>query len=102
MGSSRRSEEHTSELQSLRHLVCRLLLEKKKGCLRFLGVTLWRATGSGCAGGGEAIGARRSTAEAAAGAALRACLLDPEISAFFIDPGTPGPNPLSLQGGLPI
>src|SRR5437899_8413471 len=28
--ASRRSEEHTSELQSLRHLVCRLLLEKKK------------------------------------------------------------------------
>src|SRR5437899_1298626 len=28
-----RSEEHTSELQSLRHLVCRLLLEKKnKDC----------------------------------------------------------------------
>src|SRR5436853_727766 len=27
---ARRSEEHTSELQSLRHLVCRLLLEKKK------------------------------------------------------------------------
>src|SRR5947199_7268498 len=26
-----RSEEHTSELQSLRHLVCRLLLEKKNG-----------------------------------------------------------------------
>src|SRR5262245_23143374 len=29
-GDGRRSEEHTSELQSLRHLVCRLLLEKKK------------------------------------------------------------------------
>src|SRR5258705_1227574 len=28
--STMRSEEHTSELQSLRHLVCRLLLEKKK------------------------------------------------------------------------
>src|SRR5262245_63423938 len=28
--SNLRSEEHTSELQSLRHLVCRLLLEKKK------------------------------------------------------------------------
>src|SRR5262245_64606784 len=28
--SRTRSEEHTSELQSLRHLVCRLLLEKKK------------------------------------------------------------------------
>src|SRR5437016_9489460 len=29
-GSRRRSEEHTSELQSLTNLVCRLLLEKKK------------------------------------------------------------------------
>src|SRR5262245_62980919 len=29
-GTRIRSEEHTSELQSLRHLVCRLLLEKKK------------------------------------------------------------------------
>src|SRR5258708_21056093 len=28
--SPRRSEEHTSELQSPDHLVCRLLLEKKK------------------------------------------------------------------------
>src|SRR5947199_9383218 len=28
-----RSEEHTSELQSLRHLVCRLLLEKKNSRL---------------------------------------------------------------------
>src|SRR2546422_6871428 len=29
-GSGLRSEEHTSELQSRLHLVCRLLLEKKK------------------------------------------------------------------------
>src|SRR5438045_6137655 len=29
-----RSEEHTSELQSLRHLVCRLLLEKKNNIVR--------------------------------------------------------------------
>src|ERR1039458_10584864 len=29
-GEHPRSEEHTSELQSLRHLVCRLLLEKKE------------------------------------------------------------------------
>src|SRR6266545_4793387 len=28
--ATRRSEEHTSELQSLAYLVCRLLLEKKK------------------------------------------------------------------------
>src|SRR2546429_9703373 len=30
LSSSKRSEEHTSELQSRLHLVCRLLLEKKK------------------------------------------------------------------------
>src|SRR5258706_15838183 len=30
VSSRRRSEEHTSELQSLTNLVCRLLLEKKK------------------------------------------------------------------------
>src|SRR2546429_1160074 len=30
VGVSMRSEEHTSELQSRLHLVCRLLLEKKK------------------------------------------------------------------------
>src|SRR5262245_62180957 len=32
-GREGRSEEHTSELQSLRHLVCRLLLEKKKNII---------------------------------------------------------------------
>src|SRR5438552_8796150 len=30
LSAARRSEEHTSELQSPDHLVCRLLLEKKK------------------------------------------------------------------------
>src|SRR5258705_9810664 len=37
-----RSEEHTSELQSLRHLVCRLLLEKKKK--KLVGRTSLRCT----------------------------------------------------------
>src|SRR2546429_4363054 len=32
----KRSEEHTSELQSRLHLVCRLLLEKKKKNLHYL------------------------------------------------------------------
>src|ERR1039458_9779925 len=32
--AAHRSEEHTSELQSLRHLVCRLLLEKKNEMIR--------------------------------------------------------------------
>src|SRR5258708_18892574 len=31
-GLRQRSEEHTSELQSPDHLVCRLLLEKQKNC----------------------------------------------------------------------
>src|SRR5205814_9225169 len=39
----RRSEEHTSELQSLRHLVCRLLLEKKKK--EFSGIDLYADLG---------------------------------------------------------
>src|SRR3712207_8732380 len=30
LGARRRSEEHTSELQSRQYIVCRLLLEKKK------------------------------------------------------------------------
>src|SRR5439155_14004601 len=34
----RRSEEHTSELQSRGHLVCRLLLEKKKKMLDCCGI----------------------------------------------------------------
>src|SRR3989441_7015489 len=35
----RRSEEHTSELQSLAYLVCRLLLEKKKKILNQEAIT---------------------------------------------------------------
>src|SRR5579862_6351949 len=49
--ASRRSEEHTSELQSQFHLVCRLLLEKKKTN----GSALRRASGEvgrRCRGGG--------------------------------------------------
>src|SRR5258708_9361184 len=34
-----RSEEHTSELQSPDHLVCRLLLEKKKNTTDYRGAT---------------------------------------------------------------
>src|SRR2546423_9093554 len=39
-----RSEEHTSELQSLAYLVCRLLLEKKKHiliCMRLISTKLY-------------------------------------------------------------
>src|SRR5438876_2840234 len=39
--SRTRSEEHTSELQSPVHLVCRLLLEKKNEEYQFLQRALW-------------------------------------------------------------
>src|SRR2546425_8820317 len=39
--SANRSEEHTSELQSLAYLVCRLLLEKKKKRLSFVSLVLY-------------------------------------------------------------
>src|SRR3989442_9906059 len=39
-----RSEEHTSELQSRPHLVCRLLLEKKKTLIRQLGAAGHRSS----------------------------------------------------------
>src|SRR5258707_8517668 len=38
----KRSEEHTSELQSRQYLVCRLLLEKKKTKLRGMGFRYFR------------------------------------------------------------
>src|SRR3712207_7865001 len=40
LGRGRRSEEHTSELQSRQYLVCRLLLEKKNPCNRRLQLRL--------------------------------------------------------------
>src|SRR5205814_7343304 len=57
-----RSEEHTSELQSLRHLVCRLLLEKKNCGLRSDRLRLtesWRCGephGPGCQPGHRSLG----------------------------------------------
>src|ERR1035438_5162144 len=55
-----RSEEHTSELQSLRHLVCRLLLEKKETAAKGRGSRLRGSarslseSGTGGAGSGGA------------------------------------------------
>src|SRR3989339_1630591 len=42
MPSLLRSEEHTSELQSLTNLVCRLLLEKKKKIRKFEAANFYR------------------------------------------------------------
>src|SRR5687768_18130860 len=43
-----RSEEHTSELQSRLHLVCRLLLEKKKYTTASTSLDVSSAGSSGC------------------------------------------------------
>src|SRR2546422_2688924 len=51
IGPGHRSEEHTSELQSRLHLVCRLLLEKKKkktGQLRMIIVHTPRLKSASC------------------------------------------------------
>src|SRR5437899_9212586 len=54
-----RSEEHTSELQSLRHLVCRLLLEKKNVFVSALWLGEWISTIAFAFGGmSPVIGAR--------------------------------------------
>src|SRR2546430_10116495 len=42
VGSRKRSEEHTSELQSQSNIVCRLLLEKKKRACRRDACTCYR------------------------------------------------------------
>src|SRR2546422_8563018 len=47
LGTGRRSEEHTSELQSRLHLVCRLLLEKKKATDRHIGLLVQLDTPEG-------------------------------------------------------
>src|SRR6516165_8654270 len=51
----RRSEEHTSELQSQSNLVCRLLLEKKKNILHALGLIQYRRDYPGQLSRGEAV-----------------------------------------------
>src|SRR2546425_8767758 len=43
-----RSEEHTSELQSLAYLVCRLLLEKKKKCYQAIPLIVSKRTRDYC------------------------------------------------------
>src|SRR3954449_13273673 len=78
-----RSEEHTSELQSHSHLVCRLLLEKKKAVshrVRLVGVDL--------------------LPHVQVGAGPFVCAL--VLFFFFNDTAPPEIYPLSLHDALPI
>src|SRR5215813_5966016 len=88
----RRSEEHTSELQSRPHLVCRLLLEKKKVALALVVLT--------------AIVPMHADAQ---NASLAAASILPSARAvqvghifFFIDTATTEIYTLSLHDALPI
>src|SRR3989304_3219211 len=99
---SLRSEEHTSELQSRLHLVCRLLLEKKTQAWAWHShngaapqVQLYEPNNpfklAGCA----------STAMVVAAAQLRSCAI--LFRVFFLK-DTPPPEiyPFPLPGALPI
>src|SRR5215472_573011 len=86
--SANRSEEHTSELQSLRHLVCRLLLEKKKQ----------PATWCRCCGG---CGCRCCWRQSCSSRAKPSGRCPPSFF-FFNDPPTPKIYTLSLHDALPI
>src|ERR1039458_4204013 len=97
-----RSEEHTSELQSLRHLVCRLLLEKNLLNLTHICTRLVPhfITDLGAPGAGALRGRRPDRISASSARA-------PEIPRrvlyfFFNDTATTEIYTLSLHDALPI
>src|ERR1039458_9643599 len=78
-----RSEEHTSELQSLRHLVCRLLLEKKNNFATSISRRVYILTDSvDCRTGGHVAAPARERLPGP----LRPCLLTclPVCLFFFL------------------
>src|ERR1039458_8280938 len=93
--STMRSEEHTSELQSLRHLVCRLLLEKKLEDLN-----------AGNGAGGEFLQSDAAYVEwnrrLASWIENVDALNSGEVSFFFNDTATTEIYTLSLHDALPI
>src|ERR1035441_6972681 len=99
---SARSEEHTSELQSLRHLVCRLLLEKKKNACPSTAIAV-------AALPSKLLTPRPRRAEGGAwrvrtapAPALRVRIVISVFVFFLNDPGTPETYPLPLHAALPI
>src|SRR3982750_1924287 len=97
-----RSEEHTSELQSLTNLVCRLLLEKKKNYLhmgaghRPLARCPHKPTRALCAGSVVLCGGNSRQPQAGYLGLFRGFFF------FFNDTGPPEIYPLPPPAALPI
>src|SRR5262249_20194027 len=100
----RRSEEHTSELQSLTNLVCRLLLEKKKNEERRSDRTWTRHTARTLLSAHAARARRRlrTSDRCVAASAWRCCIRPSRCLCFFSRPPPPLLSSLSLHDALPI
>src|SRR6478609_3878451 len=95
--TSPRSEEHTSELQSLAYLVCSLLLEKKNGDV--VGIF----PEGGCQRGQDLAIRGGRIKQGVCTIALRAQVpIQPLVIFFLNDPATPEIYTLSLHDALPI
>src|SRR3954449_1690525 len=97
-----RSEEHTSELQSHSHLVCRLLLEKKKRAIHRS-----KRSSRACASSSTRSTsiAPLSTEESACASSSTRSTSIPTTAAslfFFNNRATTEISPLSLHGAFPI
>src|ERR1041384_5479810 len=92
-----RSEEHTSELQSLAYLVCRLLLEKKNMYKRFCSATLHRRLSPP-----RGPSHRECRLDGAGGEFDRIAFGANQMCFFFNDAATPEIYTLSLHDALPI
>src|ERR1039458_8469107 len=99
---SSRSEEHTSELQSLRHLVCRLLLEKKKKKPTHTTTHINNsAVTRECRKSGDSREGLVGVLASCSGLDFPCCIFPP-VFFFFNDTAPPEIYPLSLHDALPI
>src|ERR1039458_6306536 len=97
-----RSEEHTSELQSLRHLVCRLLLEKKKNRTGLQRNTAKMSDRAASAGGAAHSSVQRRSPLASPRGASTSASTPIGFVFFFNDTATTEIYTLSLHDALPI
>src|ERR1035438_1817318 len=97
-----RSEEHTSELQSLRHLVCRLLLEKKTNALLVRWLSHWSGLARRRAGKRRPLAWPVQVHRGLLQRELRSVPPPQVLVFFFNDTATTEIYPLSLHDALPI